>query len=115
MQQTNQQVTNLILKRRTSISKRPITRGNGFRVAEQLDAFTKRGAQLAAARKDDLAKGTSGIMTANGVIRPGVATDMLKVLGHIIEHGDDVAFWDNVKRLAVQVAATDGRVQGPTR
>jgi hypothetical protein len=56
-----------------------------------------------------IAKRTSGIVTANGVVRFSVATDVLKVLGHIIEHGDDVAFWDNVEGLAVQVAATDGR------
>jgi hypothetical protein len=52
-----------------------------------VDAFTKRGRNWLPHVKM-IAKRTSGIMTANGVVRPGA--DMLKVLGHIIEHGDDV-------------------------
>jgi hypothetical protein len=63
MQQTNQH-NQFILKRRTSIGKRPITRGNGFRMNN--GRIHKARAQLAAARKDDR-KGTSGIVTANGV------------------------------------------------
>jgi hypothetical protein len=58
-------------------------------VVRTTDAFTKRGTQLAAARKDDRKENEWNRDSQWGRSLQCL-TDVLKVLGHIIEHGDDV-------------------------
>mmetsp|Transcript_16499 Transcript_16499/g.46090 ORF Transcript_16499/g.46090 Transcript_16499/m.46090 type:complete len:610 (-) Transcript_16499:1318-3147(-) len=78
-------------------------------------ALAQGGTVAGSARPHDLAQASGGIVTTDRVIELGIASNVLELVGNIVQHRDDVTIGNDVERVLVQVVGGDLGIEGTAR